>query len=349
MKIVIVLALLLGSSWGADDFKIKDIGMEKEHRFPYFVAKDRSKEWVADSINIYLHLSYLELLPNTYKRDPFEVINTDKVMPRLMVYSFEVYQNSKFISVDMMMEGCGAYCEEFSVHNTFLAQNGKFVSSKSLFSKRGLQQFDNLNHQNIQKTIKEFLKKDEVDREQTELYQECLKRDYKGKVDSDTEFSIYKNRLFIYSGRCSNHAMRALDDIGDFSNSYSFDEIKDYLSPIGKYLLDRDQKILKSIDMIEGVYRGEIAHKYPIKLFIQSIYDDGSLSAFYWYEKYKKPLDLKGTYQHGEIKLYLKEHSEQEKRWIKVESFIGRLKDGKIKGVWKNIRNGEEFDLSLGR
>ena len=189
--------------------------------------------------------------------------------------------------------------------------------------------------------------KNEIDKEQRELYDDCLERDYTGKISEYSNFSIDKDRFTIYSERCSNHAMRALDDIGSFSNSYSFKEIKPYLSLLGKYLLDKHQKHLPNREIVEGVYSGKIAHKYPIKLFIKYVSDDGSLSAYYWYDKYKQIIDLDGSYRDKKLKLYFKKYNEEQKKWIKVESFIGDLKHGKFKGVWNNLQTGKCFDVSL--
>jgi len=348
MKKIIITIMLVANLWGADSFIIKDIGAIEDYHFPYFIAKDKKKKSVAENINIYLHLNYLELLPKSYKKNPFEMVNRDKGMPRLIVYSFEIEQKAKFISVYMQMEGCGAYCEEFDTRKIFLTQNGQIVTAKSLFTKQGLKEFNNINHKNIQKTIKQFLK-NKIDKEQRELYDNCLERDYTGKIFEYSNFSIDKDRFTIYSERCSNHAMRALDDIGDFSNSYSFKEIKSYLSLLGKYLLDKHQKHLPNREIVEGVYSGKIAHKYPIKLFIQEVNDDGSLGAYYWYEKYQQPIDLGGNYRDKKLKLYFKKYDEEQEKWIKVESFIGDLKHGKFKGIWENLQTDKGFDVRLNK
>jgi len=346
MKILLsIIAIMLTTAVNAKEFTVKEIG-DKEEYFPYLTSI--SKQSVAKNINTYLHLNYLELLPKSYKKSPFEKVNKDGGMPRFMVHSFDVSENKKFVSLYMRVEGCGAYCEEADDHLLFLAQSGKHVPTKALFSKRGLHKFNEVNHKKIQQTIKDFLKKEEYDDdEQRELYQECLQKDYKGKIHEETEFSISKNRLTIYSGRCSNHAMRALDDIGDFANTYALDEVKNYLSPLGHYLLDPKVKVLKNTKMVEGIYRGKIANKYPIGLFIQRVYDDGSLSAMYWYKKYRQPIELDGHYENGTLKLYVKEHSEVEKKWISVESFVGTLKNNRFQGTWTNLRSGKSstFDL----
>jgi len=350
MKTLLVTLLLVQTLFGVESFKVKNIGIDEAYQFPYLIANKQSHKRVTENINTYLHLRYLELLPKSYKKNLFEKVNEGEGMPSLLVHSFDVEQNPKFLSVYMRIEGCGAYCEEADIYHTFLVQSGQVVLTKALFTKEGLAKINLLNHKKVQQTIKEFLKKEEHgDAEQRELYQECLEKDFKGKINEETKFSIFKNKLTIYSGRCSNHAMRALDDIGDFENSYALDEVKKYLSPVGKYLLNPKVKTLKNVEMVEGIYRGKIANKYPIGLFIQNVYDDGSLSAMYWYKKYRQPIELDGHYENGILKLYVKEHNEVEKKWINVESFVGTLKNNRFKGTWTNLESGKAlgFDLKV--
>lgn len=349
MKKVFLTILLSSFVLSANDFKIQGIG-EKDSLFPYVVSKTNEKIGIAQNINTYLHLEYLELLPDSYKKSPFEMINENAGMPRLGVHSYDMQQNSKFISIDINMEGCGAYCESFEAHKLFLAKTGQRVHPRALFTTSGLKAFDKMNHERIQKKIKSFLKSEASearDAEQIEMYKYCLDKDFKGKIHSHSDFSIRNNKFVLYSGRCSNHALRALDDLGDFEHSYGFKKLEKYLSPLGKYLLDKNRKKLVKIDTKIGVYRGKIADKYPIKLFISTIYDDGSLSASYWYTKYKKVIDLSGMYKNGKLELYVKNYDAIQKKWIKVEAIIGRLEDNKFKGTWKNLETNKEFSLNM--
>ncbi|HIP50526.1 MAG TPA: hypothetical protein EYG94_00430 [Campylobacterales bacterium] len=342
-KLLLILATTALIS--ANNFSLKPIG-EKEFTFPYVVSKTKTKQTVADNINTYLHLEYLELLPNSYKSNPFEAINIKGQMPRLYVHDYRISENFKFIALSLNMEGCGAYCEEFEAQKLFLAHNGKHIHARELFTKKGLKLFDRMNHENIQKTIKAFLKTG-TDEEQVDLYEDCLNAEYKGKVHEHSDFWIEKDKFTLFSGRCSNHAMRALDDIGDFSNSYSFIELKNYLSPLGNYLLNKHNKEVLNSESPTGIYKGKITGKYPIKLSISQIYDDGSLEASYWYEKYKKVIDLSGSYKNGKLKLYVKKHKPKEKKWVAVEAIVGKVSDGKFKGTWQKLPTGKLLSLEM--
>lgn len=152
--------------------------------------------------------------------------------------------------------------------------------------------------------------------------------------------------ITFYSPRCSSHAMRAFDDLGEFKNQYPLTLIKNHLSPLGKHLLDRQQTELQS-KPIEGVYRGKIADKYPIKLFIDTIYHDGSVSGYYWYTKHKKLIELRGSYQNNKLKLYVRKHNPQEKKWIPIEAIIGTLQNNSFNGTWKNLKSGKIFSLHM--
>jgi len=99
--------------------------------------------------------------------------------------------------------------------------------------------------------------------------------------------------------------------------------------------------------MLEGVYQGKLANKYPIRLFIQRVHDDGSLQMYYWYQKYKTPIELSGRYVKGKLNLYAQEYNKTKEKWIKTETFIGMLKNNLFIGRWKNLRNGHVSDFNL--
>jgi hypothetical protein len=346
-KKFLVLLLLSTFLSQANDFQLTSIG-DQEFSFPYIVTKTKAKQSVAENINTYLHLHYLELLPNTYKKSPFEVINQESSMPRLYVHNYEIEQNEKFISIYIRMEGCGAYCEEFDVHKVFLVKTGQVVHPKDLFTKNGVEDFDQINHQRIQKEIKAFLKTS-ADEEQQELYEECLNEDYKGKIHSHSEFSVKDSNFIFYSGRCSNHAMRALDDLGDFENSYSFKALEKHLSPFGNFLLNPKNTKFISPKTPLGIYKGKIGDKYPIGLSLSEVYEDGSLSAHYWYEKYKHPIELSGSYTNGKLELYVKKHNPEAKKWVPVEAIIGTLDNNLFVGSWENLESGKKLLLKMSK
>ncbi len=347
MKKILLLVMLVNSFLlSVDDFKVKGIG-EKDSLFPYIVAKRKNKIGIAQNINTYLHLEFLELLPDSYKKSPFEMRNVDGRMPTLSVYEYDMEQNSKFISIYISMEGCGAYCESFEAHKLFLAKTGQRVHPRDLFTTEGLKKFNKLNHEKIQNKIKKFLKSEVRDNEQIEMYKYCLDKDFIGKIHTHSDFSIHKNKFILYSERCSNHAMRALDDLGDFENSYSFKELEKYLTPLGKYLLDKKRTKLPVTNFQTGIYKGKIGGKYPIKLFISEIYDDGGISASYWYDKYRKVIELYGSYTNGKLKLHAQKHNDIEKKWIPYETIEGRLKNNSFKGTWKNLEINKEYTLNM--
>jgi hypothetical protein len=48
---------------------------------------------------------------------------------------------------------------------------------------------------------------------------------------------FWKDKLTFVAGRCSNHAMRALDDLGSHVVEFSYKELEKYWSPYAKNLL----------------------------------------------------------------------------------------------------------------
>jgi hypothetical protein len=98
-----------------------------------------------------------------------------------------------------------------------------------------------------------------------------------------------------------------------------------------------------------GIYKGKIAGKYPIGLSISEVYEDGSLSAYYWYEKYKQLIVLSGSYKNGKLELYVKKHNSEAKKWVPIEAIIGSLENGFFKGVWNNLESGKKLPLKMSK
>jgi len=338
-KIVSILAFVTTIIL-AGSFNIKDIGNEDNH-FPYLVSKAKNRESIADMINIYLHLTYFEILPDGYSKNPFKT-EDDEFIAKFEVASYNVTQNSKFIHIEMDTQFCGAYCEGSKTRDTFLADSGQHIKTEVLFTPQGLKEISKINREKVLKKIRDFLKNGSGDREQNRLYEECLEDSFIGKIHGYSNFNITKKfGLTLYSPRCSNHAMMALDDLGEFSNNYSLDQIDSYLSDLGKYLLDNRVKIVKKSNDIEGIYSGKISNKYSIMLFIKYI-DNNRVNALYWYEKYKKLVELSGYLKDNRLKLIAQNKDDKD-----IEIFIGDLKNRSFSGEWINLEDNRSLKFKV--
>lgn len=156
-------------------------------------------------------------------------------------------------------EGCGAYCEGFTSYFNFDAANGDRIETSDIFTTAGLAA---LNKKLTQQRIAR------INKELTRLKQEVKKPTQAAVTDAEQDFSadsidMYevckaglvqegkddlrqvryrqmkfdKNKIIFIGGRCSNHAMRALDPLDIFENSFSLKEISLYLSAYGKEMV----------------------------------------------------------------------------------------------------------------
>ena len=235
-------------------FKIKEIveinptNKNQTYKFPLLVGeKELSKKVNRDLIQ-----SLLELNITEKHKSIFENIWTtkEKSIPNLSFLDYQINQlNDNVYSVTFHTEGCGAYCEEFDISYNYNIKTGKRIQLESLFSEEGKTIIlEKLNKQKIG-LIKETISKLELEKEKTNIRADIvdytkriqLLKDCKDKSEIDNlnyfDFKITENQIIIYTERCSNHAMRALDEIGEFEYFFKTKDIKKLLSNFGKNVI----------------------------------------------------------------------------------------------------------------
>ena len=167
--------------------------------------------------------------------------------------------NGKVLALATQGEYCGAYCEESKHYYHFDAQNGRQLKIEALIKSTSLKSLQNKVLQarvsKMKKTIKALKKQLAADEKKGKKYDE--EDDPESKVllyESCIAEATNANKEFGYNGelenfymndkgitfaheRCSNHAMRALDDIDVFSNFYDYNTLKPYFSDDAKALL----------------------------------------------------------------------------------------------------------------
>jgi len=172
--------------------------------------------------------------------------------------------NGKVLALATEGEYCGAYCEESEHYYNFDAKNGNQLKIEDFFRKNNLKTLQNKVFQarvaKMQKTIKELQlqmaadkkkgkKYDEEDDPESKilLYQSCMTE----AVSSNKElgyhyelekFSINDKGFTFTHERCSNHAMRALDDIDVFTTFYDFNTLKPYFTDYANALLFKNKE-----------------------------------------------------------------------------------------------------------
>jgi len=206
------------------------------YTFPVFnsTRPDRPHE----AVNRWLQERELELYIGEQDSSIFEKIwpPYDQPYSGTTQFDYKVVTNTrKILTVEFDQEGCGAYCEGFSTYYNFDATTGNFIELAMLFTDEGMKAIATSITKERVAVLKAAIQK-ATDEDAKSMYEQCLK--YVQDPESfGVEFYIEKTKIHFLRGRCSNHAMQALDDIGDFDNVRSFAQLHPYLSDWGKKLL----------------------------------------------------------------------------------------------------------------
>ena len=195
----------------------------------------------------------------TIKADDSQLTGTSSL-------EFEEGRNDGHIfSVAVNSEGCGAYCENYTSHFHFDAANGRAFAPADILTPAGqasvVKSMDReavRQYQDMLKTLRADLarqlktkKPDQPDdsddtKARIELNEQCLHDALEHQRNPSRNFAEEFGYLamaipddegvrFTHE-RCSNHASRALDDVGDLSMTMSNQQLRGLLTGYGKFL-----------------------------------------------------------------------------------------------------------------
>lgn len=235
--------------------------------------------------------------------------------------------DARVLTLTFEREGCGAYCEEAADAFTFDLRTGRAVGPDDLLTPAGQRaldrQMDAARKAAYRKQIASFggapkkpakgaKKTSDDDGEQdaddrVELATTCL-----AQVSSEapqrqaplegTRIEIDVDALVLTHERCSNHAMRALDDVDEVSLKVPYATLAPQLTPFGKALLLGDGDAPQA-DVVQGrMLYGTLGGKTPIAMRLR-VDSDGSIGGAYYYEKFGTPIELGGTRQGQHLEL----------------------------------------------
>ncbi|MBS1160355.1 MAG: hypothetical protein H6R15_2774 [Proteobacteria bacterium] len=228
------------------------------------------------------------------------------------------YNDGRVLALEINAEGCGAYCEDYQQYFNFDAQTGRFLLIDDILTPRGLsevgrrffaerkrlyrQQIRTLRRElaNVQKAGKR--KKDAVEdtEDRLALNEDCLAQFQETPGDAalrnslrSTRFILTDKGIVFTAGRCSNHASRALDDVGEVTWPLGLKDLAALLQPYGRYLLTGEGDAAAPVALHGQVLHGKVGSA-PITLRINPLNDDNSFSGLYYYDKYRKPISFFG-------------------------------------------------------
>lgn len=279
-------------------------------------------------------------------------------------FGFSVLRNDdRVLALEVDAEGCGAYCEHYWTRYNFDAATGRMIFASDIFTPAG---GATLLKQNLAKRLAEYkraiagLNKDAVahrkkkgiatpwpqprpDGKQDEeeerisetidMYEHCIESmrspDY-GKYFTlaNTSLKIDGESIAFLYGRCSNHAMRALDDVGDQKLAYKIADLAPHFTAYGKYLLMRGPQAAPRAEPYRQILQGRVGQA-AVTMQLSERYSDGSLSGSYFYDKYRKPIALSGKVNGNVAELTESESTDTPKPLIRAT-----IKGDKLEGKW---------------
>jgi hypothetical protein len=270
--------------------------------FP-IVESNSSGKNAAFLINTYLQSSLLGKVLINDGADPF-----DKLPEGSSFNSYEILENNeRLLSLAISMEGCGAYCETYTQYFTFDSSTGYISTVNDLFTKPGLndiaavlsekrnqilaEEIESLTKllTTASKNSEESVTDSATLLQQIEMYESCAAARGQGYFDAG-RFYVKDKSVWFVEERCSNHAMRALDDLYEFHLEVKPREKESALTEYGKYVLSLSDKKTIPTSNPFTVFSGNIAGKYPIWFFVHT--SEGALSYSYCYKKYGTIINL---------------------------------------------------------
>ncbi|MGU3377330.1 hypothetical protein [Chryseobacterium sp. M5A1_1a] len=357
-KSILFFLLISGLGFSQQkNVKISDLPPKTEDStFP--VISYTENPVVENKINTFLQVDELEYIPNSGS-NPFKLVSTGTTSYSNYVYFYgwdKKESPKNILTIGLDGEASGAYPESFSDWKNFDLRTGNFINAQDLFQPGSVKTVENIIQQKVKKRVGDFLKELKSEKNKTEetedqiaIYEGCFTEQ---SLD-DIRYYFGKDKLTFVAGRCSNHAMRALDDLGSHEIEISYKDLDKYWSSYARNLLSGSEKTEKT-SFRNKLYKGKIDGKYPITVLIKRFYPDNehsgmsSFNAEYWYDKSKKLINWDGKMNGNHISITENDHyNEESSQWIPRALVEAEMNGKKIIGTWQDYKTKKYLTLEL--
>ncbi len=211
-------------------------------------------------------------------------------------------------------EGCGAYCETYTRYLQFDARSGRALAPQDLLTPAGGAE---LQRQMLAERARQYRKAvrslkqqraqargrladdDDTD-DRIGLNETCLAELGKAPAaEADAPLGYLRmglaanGQMLLTAERCSNHASRGLDDVGDVTLKRSPAALAPHLTPYGRALLLRQGDAPAPESPLGQVLHGQVAGA-PVTLWLNRPDADGQVNGHCQYDKLRRPLRLSG-------------------------------------------------------
>lgn len=279
--------------------------------------------------------------------------------------------DGRILSIQFTREGCGAYCETYDETVSFDAVTGRSLTLEDLLNAYGRAEIPKrmmaervrqykAQIKQLQQQLKALHAKgkkvvaDAVDdlESRVALNEGCLAQELQKKTDK-AWYPVDSLRYGLPAGagmaftseRCSNHASRALDDVGEVSLSLPAQAMDKMLTPYGRALILETASVPEPSTVFQQVLHGKIGSAAITAVLTATAYGAGepSVSGVYYYNKYRKPIALSGT-QSGQT-VSLREGADDTTR-ATITLQLGRAG---LSGKWEGGNKTLPMELAAGK
>ncbi|MBK9421438.1 MAG: hypothetical protein IPN44_10370 [Flavobacteriales bacterium] len=218
----------------------------KQFTFPHVIV--HGQPGLSARIDRDLCVDFLDVDPDTAKGSIFQMVWGDpegQVPQRLNSLTWSYNEPlPEVLSVLFSGEGCGAYCEEFTIHYNYDLRDGHRLSFDSLFTKNGAIAVDDTLRRSWRRDVEARielvqdssevtgLSADNRERwqEESDMYRECL-LERKEQRPYVQDFEPLTKELRVHIARCSAHYNRALDDLNEVSTDVPYEWLAPFFRP----------------------------------------------------------------------------------------------------------------------
>lgn len=349
---------LLLSSWAiAGPATVSEVVYKQQgesynrYRLPW-VTQDESPS-SAKRINDFIFSRFAQRLPG---KDPQATLNHigQQGIEQTASLDFELVNNkNNILTINVIAEGCGAYCETYNNYTSFDLTTGANIDLNDIVSSQGVTLLNQRVRSDIRQQIAAFIEaqknipleqkvKDEgevVDYQQ--FYADCWAMTMED-VSYVSQFFLDNGQLVFSNERCSNHASRALDDLGEFTSKIPVSELAGQFTPFGQNLLvDGSKSIVSPNVKLSGrTLYGTLGAKTPIVMSVTCSHN--YIQGAYYYAQYGAPIELNGKCQSDSNHSYIMTTASGD---IAAEQIELRLKDGAYRGTWSS--NGKILPIVI--
>lgn len=337
-------------------------------KMPWIVARDKN---VATKINDRLFIGQFGVLAPKLTRKYFTA-EDGVVVEGLASQDFSISRNDdRVLTVAFENEGCGAYCESYRVFYSFDVKTGDTLAAEDLFTQTGLINLHKQLHyarlsayRKAVASLRNELKLAQKQRhandreslndlqERIELNSSCAgEGTHTDRTPRAAEivavagfgydkFELAATEFRLTRERCSNHGMRALDEVGDYTLTLSYPALRPHLSSYGKTLLLNEGSAKLQASIYGQILRGNIGGSEITMLIVKG--SDNSVAGHYFYEKYRKPIEVNGRVAGDQLELTeAVAESSAEKSTLRLA-----ISGSRLSGIWKGKK---ELNVNLTR